>query len=671
MTIPATYIDTSHFSVETDAIASFRIGTPIVVIQTPDTALETWVGNVVYDAGDDITTITTEDAGVTSNCSEVYRGHTFVDRTNQKSNLAKHEHGAPWDGGECAFSGFTDSGIVANLNIVGSISESVSNFVAGVNADGTATELKEVVAVENETTIDHATGQIVFGAAQAIGTTSTPTFAGLVLTNKAGVIIGSSSGVLSALNPTGPNQIVIQKEDDSGLEIADLELQRATDVNLNNLQHGESLVYNSATEKFVNALVSGGGSGSGTNISKVMALLSMFGGQSSSEEFTLDVGDLIDGGAHPIDGDKLEITWVPTYSVPVITGQSDANDQLASVLKGLDNMVTAPHPSTYCPLPLKISGTGTSNNVTVQKGTYWLYGPRWNGAYQGFQYRNVAIASDTNYTFWMIVSTFNALPNSWYAVFLRSAIIGGAVSVEAIPLFRVNTVAYSAPWTELTPGTHNDHTVTDTDFIGSDDQWNGRRLVRISRDRYDGTVYTIVDTDNSGNKITVADNLTSEIHAGDWFFILPAESLYYHCFLGLVRTANTDNYLVELERSQGTWKYFYGDTYPAVDGNLSGSTPVDTDLAALVPPTAREALVQVEIAPESAVSDLGVVSYRNSSDGTGIDRWEDFGSFNADTRSAKLEFPIEFYTSGIYRHRIYQETDAADAGIITVINFTE
>jgi hypothetical protein len=668
MTYVATYINEFQFSTPGDVLAELRIGTVLACVQGAYSYLD-YIAVAIYDAGEHVTRITVEDGNLTADLTLVLRGPTFVDDAAHESNLSKHDHSAPYQGGYKAFSKFTDDDIVDRLISAGSLSLTVANKVLGVNATGTALEKKTIQGTANRVTVDLNTAkQITISTPQDGHTGASPTYAGLKLTNHAGILIGDTDGKISALLPSSGNQVVRRNVANTGFESVDFAVSNCKDVTLTDVSEGHSLVFSGG--KWRNALISGGSSsGGGTDTATVLGLIAALGSSSGSDEAELNVADLVDGGSTPIDADKLEMTWSPSYSIPALAGYSDSLDQLASVLKGIDNNFSAPHPSTYCPPPIKVTGGTSSNNITIQTGDYWLYGMRSKGSYQNFQYKKVTYVADYTNSFWMLLSTFNSIPESWYAVFVRSAIIGGTSSVEAIPLFRVNSVSYSAPWTQLKPGSHNDHTVENTDFISSDDQWNLRQLVRISRDKRNGQIYQIVDTENTNNLITLGGNYTSEITAGDWFFILPSDSLYYYCYVGLVRTATTDNQLVELERSQDSWEYFYQDTYPSVEGILHGSTPSDKSLAALVPPTAKKAHIQVSASSESSVQDLGVTSFRNASDGTGVDRYVDVGT--AETFSAMFDFPIEFYSPCLYRHYIYQETDPADDGEVKVLSFQE
>lgn len=663
MAYTPTYINASQFSVPGDVLAELRIGTVLYIDQGIPYLDHITVA--IYDAGSNTTRITVETGTLTDDMTAVKKGPTFVDDAAQESNLSKHDHSAAWQGSYQAFSKLTNDDIVDNLISVGGVSIAVANFILGVNAAGTALEKKELKGTADQITVDDSVAnEITLSLPQDVATSSSPQFAGMTLTTAEGVLVAASSGeVSSVLLQNGE----VARHNGSAIEAVSMTVRNCKDVSSGTWVDGQTIVWSGT--RFVNGFPHT--SGGGGDASSTLAMMNILGGGGSvsAEDFEVNVLDLIDGGATPIDADKLEIDYDPVYSIPVAAVQTDAADQLTSILRGLDNNFGAPHPSTYCPLPLKVTGGTGTNNLTIQAGDYWLYGGRWNGSYQNFQYRKATYEADVADSFWNTISTSNSIADSWYAVFVRSGISGGTVSLESIPLFRVNAAAYNDPWTELTPGTHDDHTVENTDFIASNDQWNGRKLVRISRDKTSGTVYTIVDTDETNNLITLGGDETDAIVAGDWFFILPVEATYYYCYVGMVRTAATDNYLVELERTQGSWTYFYQDTYPVVSGNLHGSTPADTSIAALLPPTAKAACIQVEVSPSSSVTDLGVTSFRNSSDANGVDRYLDFGV--GAQQSAVFDFNIELYSPCIYRHYIYQETDPADAGTVKVLSFNE
>lgn len=663
MAYAATYINEFQFSVPADVSDELRIGTVLALVQ--DTPCQEYITVSLYDFGDDITIITVEGGLLEDSLTEVKKGPLFVDHAAQESNLSKHDHSAAWQGGYKAFSKFTDGDIVDRLLAIGGVSSLVANFLLGVNAAGTGLEHKELKGTENQITVDVDTaGEITLSTPQDIHDEAAPKFAGLTITDEAGFIVGDSDGVLEAVAPSAGNQVVRSNVANDGFEAVDLAISNCKDVAASDWQDGQTLVRSGSG--FVNGFTVGGSGG--TDVGTVLALITMFGG-TSVEESDVSVEDYIDGGSTPLDADKLEVTWTPTSIVPATHGYADAADQLAAILKGIDNALTLPSITSYAPPSPKVVGGTTTNNLIIPKGDYWFFGARYNGSYHIPQYRKATIASDTTYTWYLKTDTFNSIPDSWYALFIQYVIATTTTLVQAFPLFRVNAVSYSDPFTYLTPGTHDDHTVEDTAFIATSDQWNGCKLIHLTNDSKSGTVYTIADTEDTNNRISVGGNITASVSAGDWLMIVPDEATNYYCYLGMVRTANTDNQLVELERGKDSWEYYYGDTYPAVSGNLHGTTPADVSLASLVPPTARKAHIQVEIDPSTTVTDIGVTSFRNSSDSTGIDRYLDFGA--GAQQSAVFDFPIEFYLPCVYRHYIYEETDPAETGNVRIISFTE
>jgi hypothetical protein len=74
----------------------------------------------------------------------------------------------------------------------------------------------------------------------------------------------------------------------------------------------------------------------------------------------------IDGGADAIDGDKVEISWVPTnYTRDASPAEVDALDQLTAHLKGIDDAITAGGLGTKSGKVLAGTFTGSPKKATV------------------------------------------------------------------------------------------------------------------------------------------------------------------------------------------------------------------------------------------------------------------------------------------------------------------
>lgn len=658
----ATYINESIFSIAGENVGTFRAGTAIVCQQGVDGELSTFVRVVLYDAGEDETRITVEGEGLTANLTSVLHGWGFVDYANEQGNIPKHKHQYPFDGGEQAFGGFTDAAKVARLNAMASIGASVANFLQGVNAAGNGVEKKEVLGTSKQVVVTHEAGKITFSLPQDIDETATPTHAGIILTNRNGVLIGNGSDEVSSI-ALAAGQIARKKLDNSGYEAVNFNLAACPDVVWGTPENGASLVFDLVAQKakWVR-LATGSG---GTDIGTIMSLLGAVGGSDEESAPALHAGDHIDGGNDVIDADKLEISYSPVNYIPVDTTETDALDQLTSHLAGLEAQLLVPDPRNYCPEPFWAS---SNTQLTLRKGTYYFEGYRHRRKYEKRNVRSRTIASDTAIT----VSSYIAggdVNASWYSVFLKNT------NQTILPFIRVKSVTLDAGNTKIEIGKQDDHTIAEDGFLTANDQFNGLRLLKWSVDAYNGNVYAIADSVNqTGDYLVITGDKTVEIFEGDWLQLIPAPETDLdtaYLYLGVFRLSDTGN-IIERNRKLGTWLYEDIDEVETlgVDGNLS-DLPGNTLISPLVPPNAVECQISFNVSSNTtAVNSIGVYLYRGNAGvieqkilqihtGTADAKWFDM----------QTEWPISYPC--ILRNNFWQDSGAASLGYMIIPEFSE
>lgn len=261
----ASYVNESQFEVDGDHIDDLPSGLRVLLTQGDDGDIITDILSSIYDAEEDVTMVTVDTSDLTANLAELFVGHTFVDSVNERSNQARHFHTASWDGGEAAFGGFTDSDIVDNLNIAGSVSALIVNYLIGVNDDGTALEKKELLGTDDQVTITHAAGLITLSVPQDIATTSTPEFTNLILSDVSGVVVSDAetgmSGVVQAENLS-----LLWANADGTIEFTPHNIANVSDVELTDISHDQVLSWSTVSEKWVNKTPSSGGGGGGSSV---------------------------------------------------------------------------------------------------------------------------------------------------------------------------------------------------------------------------------------------------------------------------------------------------------------------------------------------------------------------------------------------------------------------
>lgn len=658
MSIPATFINDSQFSVDGNQVETFRIGTRIVCQQGVDGELLTDVSVVIYNAGDDETVITTELSQLTANLTTVLRGWTFVDTANEQSNLAKHDHSEDFEGGEQAFSGFTDANKVTRLNSMASVGTNVSNFVQGIDAAGTGVEKKAILGTANQITVTHGAGTVILALPQDFDEAAVPTLGGIVLAGKTGVLIGNGSSEVTAV-ALGAGQVVRKELDGSGFEAVDFALESLNDITWGTPAAGQSLVYDAVAQKVKFSTVSGGG---GVSIGTVLGLISALGGGGGSGggETSSHASTHIDGAGDAIDGDKIRIDFSPYYYTPqIVTDITDATPQLTSHLKGIESALGTPDPMSYVAPIFDIGDT-----YVIVGGTVPLYamGYRFRGKYEKSSSLVLDNVGGGELGYDCIGGKVN---NSWYSVFMNAD-----GNVKFLPMVRVNSTSYSGGYTNVYLGAHDDHTTAANGFITANDQWNTYRLIVLASQLafMDGHAYTIYDTVNTtGDYVQVAGDITSYVIAGDWLMLV-YPSTYDCLYLGMIRVNGSGN-VDDFVRRQSTWNYYFR-TGHSVDGNKSASAG-NTLVSMAVPPNAEYADFTVSV--DSSTNSVNAVQADLYYGTAGSSVLHSVGLSTGASDAKKVLGTVRWkmtYPSYI-RNRMFQDAGAATNGSFIFCGFSE
>lgn len=650
--IAATYINEVQFSIEGNQLASFGVGQQLTLDMDTDGDLVTSVVVIIYDPIDDETVITINenDGEITSNLLSVERG--LVDT----ATTGIHDHTTDRQGGSKAFSGFTDTAKVTRLNAIASLSAAVGDFIQCINSAGTDVEKRELLGTTNQVSIDFDTGTITISLPQDIDTSAVVEFANAVLSTLSGIVVAGTGGELTSINPSAGNQVVRKNVANTGFEAVDFALRNMKDVVWNNPSDLQTLSYSVSADKLVFTTPSGG-SGGGGSVGLMIALASMFSGSGESENTTA-VTDL--------DGDRLPIDWTASSFIPTDVTETENATQLAAYLKGIDLSLLAPDRDAYTPTPFIFH---SDSQIKVKADTYYAMGYRHRGRYEKRSPKTITYGSDLTVTVSSAISG-GLIQDSWYAVFATNP---SSPSCSILPFIRVKNVTYNAPDTRIYIGKHTDYATAENGFVTTNDLWNAYRVVKISFDDNDGTVWTILDTVNTtGDYITVSGDQTSKIAAGDWLMLIPATTVDF-CYLGVLQI-DSGWTVQNVMRKRGTWDYAYSIVpAPAIEGNLS-TDPANTELVSGLPPNAESANLSLYVSSgSSAVNTIEAVLLGGNSDSVAI-----LDLFHYVPTAALMEhswaFSWVFTAVGSIRNTLIQDdgsSAAADSGEFYISSFSE
>lgn len=252
-----------------------------------------------------------------------------------------------------------------------------------------------------------------------------------------------------------------------------------------------------------------------------------------------------------------------------------------------------------------------ADEVTVPVGFYPAAGHRLKGQYQNvgpidtFWEVNSAVDVDVDAAGTLIGGKSTGGTGSWYSLFMTSA-----STFLVLPFVRVDAISESGGVTTINPAAHDDGTTADNTFVTGDDDFNDYRLMYLSYDTNDGTIWTISDTVNgTPDQIKVASDITAIVSAADWLQMLPPAAT--DClYLGTIRVDNSGN-LLAFDR-YGRFGVQYR-VQVVVDAVL-GTSPGNTDLGAAVPPIARRIVGDIWVSHNvNGLRQIGCYVYSGSS----------------------------------------------------------
>lgn len=394
MSISASQSATDKFRVTGDKETEFPVGRAVTLVQGVDGNTVVYVSASSYSAGGDYTEVTCDILGVTANLATVMLGAV------SPASLAQHDHSTRLEGGYIPASAFSYQQVVA-LQTIDIPTTGDQYKMLRVDSAETDYELITLQGTTNQVTLTDAAGTLTFSLPQNIHTSATPTFWDIVLTGLSGVLVSSgASGVagVGELKHLGDvndvvtdsaasgdimyyltadyRRLAIGSEGDilhvsSGYPVwSELDGDKididwtpsyytpdATPAEADDVDDLTAHLYGIDQALNGKAVVDGDIldiTWNPTNYTPAVTPSEV----TSVDELTAhlygidqELGTLstappahgsthIDGGSDALDGDKVEITWTPTYYTPATTpSEVDATDQLTAHLHGIDEAI--------------------------------------------------------------------------------------------------------------------------------------------------------------------------------------------------------------------------------------------------------------------------------------------------------------------------------------------
>lgn len=254
----------------------------------------------------------------------------------------------------------------------------------------------------------------------------------------------------------------------------------------------------------------------------------------------------------------------------------------------------------YAPLPDYTPPSFTykdADEIYLPAGRYYKAGYRHRGQYQSLINIDDAYWEINSRTIVDIDGSYSEgvssgilggkINSSWYSVFLLG---NDANSLMLLPFIRIKAIAYSAPSTIINPGDHATGGSNENGFLTVNDQWNTYRLIKLSSDVYDGTIYTIADCATATpDTISITGDKTGELSALNWLQLVPPSGTAC-LYLGAIKLDASGN-LTEFSRTR--WSYIYKT--PLVATVSSATTGTNLDLGSFCPPSATEIAVSARV----------------------------------------------------------------------------
>lgn len=219
MAITATYVTATEFSVSGDRTSYLKKGLPIQFIQGADGTAESAVVSSSYDSGTDTTICTVAEAVITVNLATIKTGATYADTDHSSSNLARHGHTDPFDGGYIPAATMTEDQ-VQKATITPIPAAGDANRLQRVLPTEDGYTLITVQGTENQVTIDHDADHTTLSLPQDIHSGASPQFAGLTLTALDGILKANGSAPLTSLSAAAAFQVLRRNEGLNGYEFS-------------------------------------------------------------------------------------------------------------------------------------------------------------------------------------------------------------------------------------------------------------------------------------------------------------------------------------------------------------------------------------------------------------------------------------------------------------------
>lgn len=613
MSIPAAYVSGTCFTVSGDRTTNLRANLRIQALQGVDGTVEATVDSSSYDGGTGLTTCSILEDVLTENLATIKVAAVYADPDNASSNLPRHSHSGPADGGDIP------------------------------------------AAAMSQAEVDTATGFPTPGAGDA---------------KKFVRVLDTENGYELEAMPLSANQLLGQDAENSDLEGKTLS---GTDNQIT-VAHGAGTIgfsleqdidaacdfqCNTVTpvagldEAHVNFDTATGHAHDGSD-SKAIAHASTTG--QTADDHHNQVHDATDHSG--IIGTESQITFD--------TGSGHDHDGVNSKLISGGGCSGGATPSWTPPAFLYKD----PDEITIRAGRYYKGAHRLDGQYQYLDglsvYWDVSTAfdvdvdDDANMVGGDVVS-------SWYSVFLT-----GESTVKILPFIRVSAIDYdtSNPGkTTINPADHDDGTTANDNFVSADDAFNGYRLLLLSDTSNHGEIFEIEDcVSGSPDEIVIDGDQTGKIAVTDWLQMIPEDGTLC-VYLGVIRLDASGDVLT-FRKHKWLTKW---NTYMRVNGN-SGTSPANVELGAAIPPTAF--LLHANFYVTAGSTSASAVRVQVYSDLNGTDTVEQIMTGVFATTNNRIQQVVIVFLSGIarIRHMADMYTGSwvgADASYIDVTGFGE